>query len=407
MNVDDRLCAYARLAVRAGLNLQPGQELQISALVEHAPLARAVAAAGWEAGASYVEVFYVDQHVKHELIEHGSDDALTRTPSWLLTRMHELVAKEGALLEITGNPEPELFAGLDEGRVGRTRMLEYAEVRGKIVGEGRVNWTIVSCPTSGWATAVFGEPDVERLWDAVAHAVRLDAEDPVEAWRKHIATLVGRAEELTSRHFDALRYRGPGTDLTVGLNPGSVWGAAEFTTSFGLVHIPNLPTEEVFTTPDWRRADGIVRSTKPLNLPGQSVVVRDLEIRFEGGRAVAVSAATGADAVRAQMATDEGAVRLGEVALVDGASAVGQTGITFLDTLFDENATSHIAYGRGIVFGVEGARERTPDEQLELGVNDSRVHTDFMVGGPEVDVDGVTAEGDEIPILRGDRWQLA
>jgi aminopeptidase len=397
---------YAELAVRIGANLQPGQRLEIEGLVEHAPLARAVARAAWKAGASYVDVHYRDQHLKRELIEHGSDEALSATPGWMLKRFEDLAADQGALIEITGNPEPELFAGLDGARVGRTRMRELSELNGELINEARIAWSIVSFPNEGWATTVFGEPDVDRLWEAVASAVRLNEPDPVAAWRAHMDKLLGRAEQLNENRFVAVRYRGPGTELTVGLNSGSIWRAAEWKTAWGISHIPNLPTEEVFTTPDWRRADGVVRSTRPLNLPGHGIVVRDLEVEFEGGKAVEVRASTGADVVRAQMQIDEGAARLGELALVDGDSAVGRTGITFWDTLFDENSTSHIAYGRGIAICVEGAAGRDRSEQTELGVNDSIVHTDFMVGGSEVDVDGVTEEGREVPILRDDVWQL-
>lgn len=406
MAIDERLEAYARLAVRIGANLQPGQELEVVGLVEHAPLARAIARAAWEAGATYVQVRYVDQHVRRELIAHGSEEALSRTPAWMLQRLQDLIEGRGAEIQITGNPEPELFSDLDAGRVGRARPTALHELRGKMVNDALVNWSIVAYPTEGWAETVFGEPDVERLWQAVATAVRLDEPDPVRAWRKHIDRLVERAELLNRGGFDAVRYLGPGTDLTVGLNPGSRWHAAEFETSYGLKHIPNLPTEEVFTTPDWRRAEGVVRSTKPLNLPGQSLTVHDLELRFEAGRAIRATASAGADAIRAQLAMDDGASFLGELALVDGTSAVGRTGITFCDTLFDENATSHIAYGRGLTVCIEGALGLGIEEQRQLGVNHSSVHTDFMVGGPEVDVDGLSKDGTAVPILRGDDWVL-
>jgi aminopeptidase len=397
---------YADLAIRVGINLQPGQVLVIAGLVEHAPMARELARAAWRAGAGYVEAHYRDQHIKRELIEHGSEEALTRTPGWMLTRLEELADAQGATIEITGNPEPELFAELDEGRVGRTRMLELSELTGRQINEGLIAWSVVSYPSEGWARTVFGEPDVERLWEAVAAAVRLNEDDPVKAWRDHMAKLIDRAERMNAQDFSSIRFRGPGTDLTVGLNPGSTWKAAEFKTAWGTPHVPNLPTEEVFTTPDWRRAEGRVRSTRPLNVPGHGIVVRDLELDVEGGRIVDVRASSGGDVIRTQTELDEGAARFGELALVDGDSAVGKTGITFFDTLFDENATSHIAYGRGITFCVEGTAGRDRAEQAELGVNDSHVHTDFMVGGPEVDIDGVTSEGTVVPLLRDDVWQL-
>ena len=208
---------------------------------------------------------------------------------------------------------------------------------------------------------------------------------------------------MTDARFDAIRFRGPGTDLTVGLLPASRWISAQAKTEWGLTHVPNMPTEEVATTPDRRRTEGVVRSTKPLALSG--VVVRDLELRFEQGKAVEVRASTGADVIRSQLATDEGASFLGEVALVDGTSRVGATGIVFMNTLFDENATCHIAYGAGLLRRGRGRRRPQPDELLRRGVNVSVVHTDFMIGGPEVDVDGLR-DGEAVPLLRDDVWQL-
>jgi len=245
---------------------------------------------------------------------------------------------------------------------------------------------------------------VERLWDAVATTVRLDEDDPVAAWRAHIDTLKSRAAALNDRAFDAVRFRGAGTDLTVGLLPQSRWRAAEAETVWGQRHVPNLPTEEVFTTPDRNRADGNVRSTLPLALQGN--LVRDLELTFRGGEIVDVSASTGEDVVRAQIETDRGGRHLGELALVDGDSRVGRTGITFLNTLFDENATSHIAFGQGLPDCIDGAEGMSMEELRALGMNDSATHVDFMVGGPEVDVDGVDRDGRAVAIIRDDRWVL-
>ncbi|MBA2358663.1 MAG: aminopeptidase, partial [Actinobacteria bacterium] len=281
-----------------GVNLQPGQPLAIASSPDHEALVRALTAEAWAAGADEVDVLYSDQHVRRELILHGSEEALTRTPAWLLRRAEELVERRSAVISTTGDAEPHLLADLDPGRVGRTRMPELTEFWWEAIDGGQVSWCVFGFPNEGWARTVFGEPDVERLWAAVATAVRLDEPDPVAAWREHVAKLRARGEELERRRFDALRFRGPGTDLTVGLNPGSLW-PVEARTAWGVPFVPNIPTEEVFTTPDWRRAEGTVRATRPLALPGRSVIVSDLELRFEQGRIVEVSASSGEEVVRA------------------------------------------------------------------------------------------------------------
>ena len=405
MTPEERLERYARLAVEVGSNVGEGQVVWVIALPEHAPLARAVARIAYEKGARYVDLDYTDQHVRRARIEHAPEDSLGWTPPWALARIDHLAESHGALIQIVGDPEPELLADLDGARVGKTRSKEVAERYVKATNQRLINWAILAYPTEGWAKTVFGEPDVERLWEAVASATRLDEPDPVGAWRAHIDKLVERATLLNERAFDAIRFRGPGTDLTVGLIPGATWCTALETTVDGRRHVVNMPTEEVFTSPDRRRTEGTVRSTKPLALAGN--IVRDLEMRFEGGRVVEVNASSGADLIREQLRQDENASLLGEVALVDGDSRVGRSGLTFLNTLFDENASCHIAYGAGILESIPAGETKSEAELDELGFNVSTIHTDFMIGGPEVEVDGVETGGAEVPILRGDEWKLS
>ena len=272
------------------------------------------------------------------------------------------------------------------------------------VGRGDFAWTVVPAVSPGVARAVLGAPDVDRLWEVMAPMLRLDAPDPVAAWREHTVRLQTRATSLTERNFTAVRFRGGGTDLTVGLLEGARWEGGATETSWGVPMVSNMPTEEVFTTPDYRRTEGVVRTTRPINLTSGGRV-EGLTLHFEHVRAVRIEATQGADFVRAQMAIDDGAARLGEVALVDGSSPVGKTGIVFGDALIDENATCHIAWGNAYASTMPGLPE---DEaaQLASGFNRSVVHQDVMIGGPEVDVFGVDQDGAEIPVIAADTWML-
>ncbi len=405
MSPEERLRRYAELVVRVGANVQEGQDVVVTGLVEHAEIARAVAREAYRAGASHVIVLYGDLHLRRAAIELGPEAELGWSPPYLLDWYRRWGDENPAIISLTGNPDPDLLADLDPALVGKSEPKELRAASLRAIVERGVNWTVVSAPNEGWARQVFGEPDMERLWDAVSVATRLDADDPVAAWREHAAKLRARADALGARGFDAIRFQGPGTDLTIGLIPGGRFDCAGAETAKGIPHIPNLPTEEVFASPDWRRAEGTVRSTAPLIAAGARV--DDLELRFEDGKIVEVEASAGAEIIRQQLAMDEQAPYLGEVALVDGASAVKRTGLVFHDTLFDENTTCHIAFGSGFPMTVEGGDRLEREELLERGVNVSGVHTDFMIGGAEVDVDGLDAAGSATPILRGDVWQLA
>jgi aminopeptidase len=393
--VDERLERYAELVVRVGANVQPGQEVFLLPKVEHHELARALARQAYRAGASYVHVRYQDSHVLKAMIGLGPDEALTHSPEWLKSFFGSMSGN--AMIATTGDPEPELLADLDGERVGRAVPQEIVQIRMEQIRENSINWCGVGAPSEGWATQVFGEPDVEQLWEKVAFCMRLDEPDPVAAWRDHIARLKARETTLNDLRPDALRYRGPGTDLTVGLLPNVRWLGGGSDSSTGIPYVANMPTEEVFTSPDAGRTEGTLRATLPLPLSGQ--IVRGLELTFEGGRAVRVEAETGVELVRSHFATIENADRLGEVALVTGESRVGQTGTVFYDTLFDENATCHIAYGAAFPFLADG----DPGD----GLNVANTHVDFMVGGPELEVDAVLPDGTAVPLIRSEEWQLA
>ena len=396
---DDRFQVLAELAVH-GANIQGGQVVGVLAELGQEELARAIAAAAYQRGALFVDVFYFDPWVKRERILHAEPDTLDYVPPWFGYRMATLGERADATITITGIVSPNALAGVDPALAGRDR-LPWVKERGRVISEKLINWTIVPCPHPAWAQLVF--PDLpaddayEQLWQQLWHVLRLDEPEPEAAWDERSDALKRCAAVLTEQRFDALELRGPGTELTVGLLPTSRWDGGDFRRRDGLRHLPNIPTEEVFTTPDPARTEGHVTSTRPLVLK-DGTIVRGLRVRFEGGRAVDVDADENGAAIRTQTQADEGAVRLGEVALVDGQGRIGPLGTVFYDTLLDENAASHIALGHGFAFAVD--REDVPR------VNDSGIHVDFMIGSPELEVTGVTKAGERVPVLRNGAWQL-
>jgi aminopeptidase len=397
--MDQRFVRLAELSVH-GANVQPGQIVIVGAELGQEDLARALAAAAYDRGAKFVDVSYFDPFVKRARIEHADPETLEFVPSWYGDRMLAHAEGKGARVTIAGSTTPNLLDDLDNALVGRDRLPYLKEVP-KIVGERSTNWCIVPCPHPAWARLVYpelSEADAyEKLWSELEHVLRLDEPDPGEAWEKRMNVLNDSAQRLTEHRFDAFELRGPGTELTVGMLPTHKWWSADFTTADGLRHFPNLPTEEVFTTPDPERTHGHVTSTKPLVLR-DGTIIRGLRVRFEGGTAVEIDADENAEALRSQQSLDEGALRLGELALVDSQGRIGPLGTVFYETLLDENAASHIALGNGFPFLVEGD---------DVGrVNTSGTHADFMIGSPELEVDGVTPAGERVPVLRGGDWQI-
>ncbi|HKE81136.1 MAG TPA: aminopeptidase [Solirubrobacteraceae bacterium] len=390
---------FADLTIGFAANVQRDQVVAIGAELGKEAMVRALAASAYKHGARFVDVQYFDMHVKRARLLHADEDSLDFVPSWYGQRLLELGRQRCARVGLSGPATPGLLDDLDPRRAGRDQ-LPFIRESGIVVNERTTNWTIVPYPTVGWARQVHpGVSDEEamaRLSEQILHVCRLDEDDPVAAWRERSDLLVAIAERLTERRFDAVRFDGPGTHLTVGLLPTTKFMAARFETVDGIIHMPNLPSEEVFGAPDPQRTDGVVRATKPLVIAGS--IIRGLEIEFRKGKAVRIDAEEGADVLRGYAARDEGASRLGEVALVDGDGRIGRLDTVFFDTLLDENAASHIALGESYQF--------TAGEEDKERLNHSSIHVDFMIGGDDVAVTGLTEAGAEVPVLREGVWQL-
>jgi aminopeptidase len=400
MDATENLRRLAELAVRVGANVQPGQIVAVGAMPGKEELARAAAAEAYKAGAKFVDVSWFDPWVKKARIEHASEDTLDFVPAWLGQRILALGEERAARIAFSGPVAPGLLDGLDPERVGRDRLPFVPEAM-KINNDRTTNWTIVPGPTAEWARIVHPDLDddaaLARLWEQIVHVCRLDEDDPAAAWLARRDELRAAADRLSDRAFDALHYEGPGTDFTLGMLPSHRWRSGGMETVDGLEHMANLPTEEVFTSPDPQRADGVVTASKPLVLV-DGTVIRDLVVRFEAGRAVDVSASTGEDILRTFLAADEGGTRLGECALVDASGRIGPLDTVFYDTLLDENAASHLAFGYGF--------PEVVDAEVAERVNGSTVHLDFMIGSPELTVTGITADGERVPVLVAGEWKL-
>jgi aminopeptidase len=397
---DATLARFADLVVGFGANVQDDQIVSITCEPGKEYLVRALAASAYRHGARFVDITWFDPWVKRARVELAREETLSFVPPWYGERVKALGEHRAARIALSGPIAPGLLSDLDPVRAGRDRLPAVKEGI-QVVNDRTTNWTIAPCPQPAWAGLVFpdlpADEGLVRLEHELLHVLRLDEEDPIAVWHARADALVSVAERLSERRFDALHYEGPGTDLTIGLLPSSGWRAARFQTVDGIEHMPNLPTEEVFTTPDPERADGTVTATKPLVLV-DGTVVRDLVVRFEGGRAVDVHAGLGGETLATIAQTDEGAKRLGEVALVDREGRIGSLGTIFYDTLLDENAASHIALGQGFPFVL--------DEEHRDRANRSEIHIDFMIGSNDLTVTGITADGGRVPVLAGGAWQL-
>jgi aminopeptidase len=404
---DERLDRLAEIAIKVGLQLRAGQELVLTAPVDALPLVRRITEHAYKAGASLVTTLYSDDETTLARFRHAPDESFDRASGWLYDGMAAAFRSGAARLAVIGE-DPSLLSGQDSqkvARANRARSAAYKPALELIVGFD-INWSIVSYATPAWAKAVFPDDPapvaLARLWDAIFAASRVDGPDPVAAWTQHNAALNARTSLLNDKRFSALHFQGPGTDLTVGLADDHWWEGGASTAKNGIVCNANIPTEEVFTTPHRLRVDGTVRSTKPLSYQG--TLIEDIAVRFEGGRIVESTARTGADVLAKVLATDEGARRLGEVALVPHSSPISHSGILFYNTLFDENAASHIALGQAYTKCIRDGDKLTPPQLTEKGANTSLIHIDWMIGSGQVNVDGIRGDGGREPLMRGGEW---
>jgi aminopeptidase len=393
--------ALTELVVGIGANIQPGQVVGITMQSGQETITRAVAEAAYARGATYVDVWLFDLYLKHSRLKHADRDTLAYVPEWVRQRMLQLGEMNAARISFQGSSAPRLMDDIDADRLGLDIMPRLREST-QVTMKQLTNWTIVPWPNPDWASMVHpglsAADAYERLWEEIAFICRLNEDDPAAAWNARLETLERGAAQLTEMRLDALHFVGPGTDLTIGLLPSSRWIAGRMKSATGISFAANIPTEEVFTAPDPMRVDGFVTATKPLLIPGASRI-EGLTVRFEGGRAVEFNAERGVELLRGMASRDEGACRLGEVALVDHESRVGRSGTVFSDILLDENSASHIALGAAYPFSVA-------DEQDKARANVSEIHIDFMIGSDDVVVDGVRTDGSVVPLLRGGVWQI-
>jgi aminopeptidase len=401
------LDGLADLAVRVGLNLQPQQDLVLTTPVSALPLARAIARAAYRSGGGLVTPLITDREMVLARFEHGAEAGFDRAAGWLYEGMAKAFERGAARLALVGE-DPMLLSEQNPayvGRANRANARAYSPALAAIAGF-HINWSIISCPTEDWAGRIF--PDLpapealSRLAKAISVTARLDQSDPVAAWQAHNTELARRCKMLNAARFDALHFQAPGTDLKVGLADGHAWLGGATEAQNGVLCNPNIPTEEVFTTPHAARAEGYVRATKPLSHQGS--LLEEIEMRFEGGRAVSARAARGEDVLREMLGTDDGAARLGEVALVPHSSPVSQTGLLYFNTLFDENAASHIAMGQCYASCFENGAALSKAEISERGGNESLIHVDWMIGSDAMNVDGICDGAEPVALMRNGEW---
>ncbi len=404
---ETNLQKYAELVIKVGVNIQPEQELVLRIPIEAAPLARQLAIEAYKAGAKYVNVFYGDDEQTLIRFKYAPRDSFEYFPDWYADALIRFAKNGDAILSVYAS-DPDLLKDQDPELISASRKAAAKKMRpfSELLGKDYAPWTVIAASTPGWANKVFAHlPEDERvpaLWDAIFKICRVTTPDPVEAWRKHTEELVKRSAYMTEKQYVALKYTAPGTDLTLGLPENHVWMGGYGKTPKGNAFTANIPTEEIFTLPHKDRVNGTVRATLPLSLHGN--LVEDFWFRFQDGKVVEVHAAKGEEVLKKLLETDEGAVRLGEVALVPQSSPIAQTGILFYNTLYDENASCHLALGRAYRTSLKGGENMSEDEFGAAGGNDSLIHVDFMIGADEMDIDGILPDGSAEPVFRGGEW---
>lgn len=398
---------YAQLIVEVGVNVQKGHTIVLSIAVDQAPLARLITKKAYELGAAEVVLQWTDDKINKEFFLHAAEDRLTDIPQYIVDRGDDWIAKGASRISVVSS-SPDALAGTDTDRVAK-----YQAASGKALKNirqatqaNKISWTVVAAAGEDWAQKVFPELSAEdaqaKLWDEIFKTTRVYSDDPVDAWKAHDEKLASKAAELNKEQFTALHYTAPGTDITIGLPKNHLWEGAGSFNSRNEKFMANMPTEEVFTAPDSRRVDGVISSTKPLSYAGN--IISGMKFTFKDGKVVEFSAAEGQDVLAKLLDTDEGAKHLGEVALVPDPSPISQSGIIFFNTLFDENASNHLAFGSAYAFNLQGGTEMTEEELDAAGLNRSHTHVDFMVGSDQMNIDGIKADGTLVPVFRNGDW---
>ncbi|MBT2287821.1 aminopeptidase [Paenibacillus albidus] len=401
------LSKYADLAVQIGVNIQPGQILVVHAPILAADFVRMITAKAYAIGASLVKVNWSDEFITRQQFEHAADEVFTKAPTWYAGEMTEFAENGAAVLHVIAD-NPDALKGIDPQRISnfqKTRGAALTKYREYQMSD-KFSWCIVAVPSQPWADKVFPDVPAEermgKLWEAIFHTVRLDHEDPVAAWQEHLKNLDSKANVLNAKKYKKLHYIAPGTDLTIELPKGHLWAQGDSINAKGHSFVANMPTEEVFTAPLKTGVNGTVRSTKPLSHGGN--IIDGFTLTFENGRIIKVEAEKGQEALEHLINMDEGARYLGEVALVPHQSPISESNILYYNTLFDENASNHLAIGMAYAFCLEGGKEMNAEQQIAHGLNSSVTHVDFMIGSSAMDIDGITEDGNVEPVFRNGNW---